>query len=69
MRSNFQAWLDEADMPQRDAQGNWFDAEDGLHYDPTIDYCKLSRPRRAVSESGSGGRRPLAHRPSGQAGC
>ncbi len=49
MRSNFQAWLDDADMPQRDAQGNWFDAEDGLPYDPTIDYCQLSRPRRAVS--------------------
>ncbi len=49
MVSNFQAWLDSADMPQRDGAGNWFDLEDGLYYNTKIDYRQPSRPLRVIS--------------------
>ena len=32
MNSNFKKWYDNADMPMRDENGNWYDAEDGLPY-------------------------------------
>lgn len=38
MKTNFQAWLDEADMPTKAEDGSWFDLETGLAYDPAHNY-------------------------------
>lgn len=35
--NNFQAWLDDADMPEM-KDGKWYDLETGLPYDPSFDY-------------------------------
>lgn len=32
---SFKEWHNNADMPMRDEKGNWYDAEDGLHYEST----------------------------------
>lgn len=36
--SNFQTWKNDADMPTRDANGNWYDAETGIGYNPEQNY-------------------------------
>jgi len=36
--TNFQAWLNDADMPQKAADGSWFDLETGISYNPTHNY-------------------------------
>lgn len=46
MASNFQAWIDQADMPQRGDDGRWVDLETGIAYNPAFDYAG-NRPRAA----------------------
>lgn len=37
--NNFDFWMDTvADMPEKDAQGNWYDLETGLHFDASVHY-------------------------------
>lgn len=31
---NFKEWMDNADMPQQDLKGQWYDLETGLYFDP-----------------------------------
>jgi hypothetical protein len=45
MKNNFQAWIDNADMPQKDARG-WYDLETGLRYDPETDYTGTNNTKR-----------------------
>lgn len=35
-RMSFSEWLEEADMPERDENGNWFDLETGLYFDDSV---------------------------------
>jgi len=37
MSNNFQAWIDQADMPEQ-VNGQWIDLETGVAYDPTHNY-------------------------------
>lgn len=50
MTTNFQTWIDQADMPER-RDGVWVDLETGLKYDPSIDYATgtARAPRKTVS--------------------
>lgn len=49
--SNFQTWYDNADMPQRDENGRWYDLEDGIAYDPNYNYSEnKSRNYQQVNE-------------------
>lgn len=52
MASNFQAWIDQADMPQRGANGQWIDLETGIAYNAGFDYAG-NRPRAARAELSS----------------
>ena len=45
--NNFQAWLDQADIPTRDENG-WFDLETGLRYNPAVNYLTGSK-RQTIS--------------------
>jgi len=47
-RPNFQAWMDEADMPAKRPDGSWYDMETGLAYDPRVNYAS-HRPRAPLS--------------------
>lgn len=40
MSTNFEAWIEEADMPTRAADGQWYDMEDGIPYRPDWDYAR-----------------------------
>ena len=45
MNANFKKWYDDADMPMKDENGKWYDAEDGLPFTAQ----QPASPRRAVS--------------------
>jgi hypothetical protein len=45
--NNFQAWLDQADIPTCDENG-WFDLETGLRYNPAVNYLTGSK-RQTIS--------------------
>ena len=47
-KNNFQAWLDEADMPQQQ-DDIWVDLETGHKYDPSVDYSAAHAPRKPLS--------------------
>ncbi len=46
-KANFQAWIDQADMPIQKC-GRWIDVETGIPYDPSHDYVGRT-PRKAMS--------------------
>lgn len=48
--NNFQAWIDQADMPER-RDGVWVDLETGIPYDPAFNYATGTprAPRTTVS--------------------
>lgn len=49
---NFKDWLEnEADIPMRDENGNWYDAETGLAYNSQVSY---SVTRKSVSADAKG---------------
>jgi hypothetical protein len=41
---NFQAWLDESDIPMQNSDGAWFNAETGFTYADWLKSSKTSRP-------------------------
>lgn len=47
MSNNFQAWIDQADMPEQ-VNGQWIDLETGVAYDPTHNY-NTKAVRQSVS--------------------
>ena len=52
-KTNFQAWIDSADMPERNSAGQWVDLETGLLYKPTAPRANLStkaQDARAVAK-------------------
>lgn len=53
--SNFQNWLNKADMPERDAQGRWVDLETGIPYNRELDYA-TSKPRYVISSNAAAAR-------------
>lgn len=50
--SSFGEWYKEADMPTKGADGKWYDAEDGLPFDPNYVYKKVER--KSVSADAKG---------------
>lgn len=53
--ANFQAWLDQADMPVNQ-NGGWYDLETGLAYDPALDYANARKPRAQLGEKAAAAR-------------
>lgn len=47
--TNFQAWLNQADIPERDPYGRWYDLEDGRYYEHSFDYAAGKPARKIVS--------------------
>jgi hypothetical protein len=45
--NNFQAWIDQADIPTQGEDGQWFDLEDGIAYDPQKNYG-TKQPRQSI---------------------
>ena len=52
MNANFKKWYDDADMPMKDENGKWYDAEDGL---PFVNQAP-AKPRRTVSNKAQSAR-------------
>lgn len=50
--TTFQEWYNEADMPTRGENGKWYDAEDGLPFDPSRVYKKVERKSVSLDAKG-----------------
>lgn len=51
-KSNFQAWIDAADMPSQNASGQWVDLETGFAYNPAprAELSTKAKDARAVAK-------------------
>ena len=51
-KSNFQAWIDAADMPSQNASGQWIDLETGFAYNPAprAELSAKAKDARAVAK-------------------
>ena len=55
MANNFQAWLDQADMPVK-RDGAWVDLETGIEYNRCLDYTSGGKPRALLTEKAKAAR-------------